>query len=172
MNEKRNYHPSLSEIINQNNEFKIEKIHFLLLRNSTEDFKSTHIDASCRELEPELWQNYIGVDYNIDNVIAYHWFKKKKEDKWVDSFNTLIKMKYHKCNFKTLLAYFLMLGFLSISFNIISSYLKGYVDNHFCKNNILNEKTATDKKTASRDNMKMLFLSKTPPTIKQGDASE
>ncbi len=132
VNEKRNYHHSLAEHIGENNEFKIQKIHFLLMRDATEDFESQHINFTCRTLEPELWMRYIGEEYNLENIIAYHWSEKVKnvEDaKPIDSFNTLVKMKYHRSNFKTICLYVAIIGFMSICFNLASSYiLKGIQD--------------------------------------------
>jgi hypothetical protein len=123
INEKRNYQSSLLEEVSKKNEFKIKKIHFLLLRNSNEDFSSQHINATCRELEPKLWKKYVGDSFELENIIAYHWSDKRKGDDYIESFNTLVKMKYHKSNFKTIILYLVILGTLSISFNIISTGL-------------------------------------------------
>lgn len=123
VNEKRNYDPSLEETISNNQEFRIKKIHFLLLRSALDDFISTHIKASCRELEPYLWKKYVGEEYLLENILAYHWSKKTKGDEIIDSFNTLVKLKCPKSNWAIIFAYILVLGFLSISFNLISSWL-------------------------------------------------
>ena len=123
VNEKRNYAPSLEETISNNQEFNIKKIHFLLLRSALDDFISTHIKASCRELEPHLWKKYVGEDYLLENILAYHWSKKTKNDEIIDSFNTLVKLKCPKSNWCIIIAHIGVLGLLSIVFNLISSWL-------------------------------------------------
>jgi hypothetical protein len=127
INEKRNIHKSILEKIDSKKEFKIKKIHFLLLRNSNEDFESTYINPRCRKLENKIWAKYIGKDYNLDNIVAYHWSEKKKEGH-IDSFNTYIKMIYHQSNFKIIGTYLIVIGGLSIIFNFSSSYIwKKYI---------------------------------------------
>lgn len=114
VNEKRNYAPSLEETISNNQEFNIKKIHFLLLRSALDDFISTHIKASCRELEPHLWEKYVGEAYLLENILAYHWSQKTKGDEIIESFNTLVKLKCPKSNWGIIIAYIGVLGLLSI----------------------------------------------------------
>ena len=123
INEKRNYHPSLAENIGEHNEFKMQKIHFLLMRDAAEDFESQHINYTCRTIEPKLWKSYISEKFILENVIAYHWSEKIKNAKPIDSFNTLVRIKYHSSNFKTLGIYFTIIGLMSIGFNLASSYI-------------------------------------------------
>ena len=134
LNEKRNYQASLSETIKSENEFKIKNIHFLLLRKSNDDFESKHINASCRELEPELWGKYVGDQYDLDNILAYHWSDKRPDgDKCIDSFNTLVKMKYNKSSVLTVMIYLLVLWSFSIIFNVSSGYIKDKIDSKISK---------------------------------------
>lgn len=126
INEKRNYNDSLAEEINKYDEFLINKIHFLLMRYSIEDFDSPHINVRCRELENDLWRDYIPPYYNLKNIIAYHWSEKAK-DKPIDSFNTLVKIKYYKSNWRTILAYIFLIGILSIFFNVLSNYISSKI---------------------------------------------
>jgi len=124
LNEKRNYQISLSEAIKRKNEFRIVKIHFLLMRKSDEDFESNHIKATCRFLEPNLWSYYVGKEYDLKDIVAYHWSEKKEDgDKFIDSFNTLAKVKYHNENWLTIGKYFLYIAGLAIFFNIISGVI-------------------------------------------------
>ena len=127
INEKRNYNESLAEEINKYDEFLINKIHFLLMRYSTEDFESHHINIRCRELENDLWKDYIAQDYDLKNIIAYHWSEKRK-DKPIDSFNALVKIKYYKSNWKTILSYIILLGLLSVSFNLLSNWINNKIN--------------------------------------------
>jgi hypothetical protein len=95
-----------------------------MMRNANDDFLSNHIKASCRELESKLWTNYVGEDYLLDKVLAYHWSKKSDGDrKTIDSFNTSVKLKYDKSNWKIISVYILVLWALSIVFNLTSSIL-------------------------------------------------
>lgn len=127
INEKRNYHDSLAEVISAANQYNIQKVHFLLMRDAPDDIIADHLKYNCRELEPLLWQDYVGSKYILKNIIAYHWSEKSKPDKPVESFNTLVKVKFHKFNPKTIIIYLLVIGVLSIIFNIVSScILKEY----------------------------------------------
>ncbi len=128
INEKRNYHDSLAEDISSANMFDIQKVHFLLMRDAPDDIIADHLKYNCRELEPHLWKDYVGSKYRLKNIIAYHWSEKSERDKPVESFNTLVKVKFHKFNLKTIIIYLIVIGLLSIMFNIVSSYIMAKYD--------------------------------------------
>lgn len=124
LNEKRTYDETLSEEIMNDGEFELKKIHFLLLRYESDDFESIGINASCRELEQQLWNEYIGNEYVNENIVAYHWKEKAKENDKIDSFNTLIKLKILKSNFKTIFVYLLVLSVITICLNLLANVIQ------------------------------------------------
>jgi hypothetical protein len=133
INEKRNYDSSLAEEIISKREFNIQKIHFLLMRNATDDFISPHVSFTCRELETNLWGHYFSKKYNLKNIIAYHWSEKpdaNEKEKGIECFNTLVKLKVYKSNLKTIILYILVVGLLSVPFSIISNVISDTKEFH------------------------------------------
>ncbi len=124
INEKRNLNKSLEQEITKNKTFAIQKIHFLLMRDAPDDLVADHLNITCRELEPNLWSDYVGSNYNVKNVIAYHWSEKVKGEKPLDSFNTLVKIKYNKSNWKTIWLYILVASLLAFCFNGLYDVIK------------------------------------------------
>ncbi|OJF75868.1 MAG: hypothetical protein BKP49_10445 [Treponema sp. CETP13] len=124
INEKRNLKPSLAQEISKHKTFAIKKIHFLLMRDAPDDLVADHLNITCRELEPELWSTYVGKKYKVENVIAYHWSEKTGKDECLESFNTLVKIKYNKSNKRTIWMYVLIVVGLAIGANIIYDILK------------------------------------------------
>ena len=107
------------------------------MRDATEEFESQHINFTCRTLEPELWDNYIDEDCILKDVIAYHWhekIEKRPNSKPIESFNTLVKMKYNRTNLKTISAYVLIIGLMSIFFNLSSSWILQKYKSKFASN--------------------------------------
>jgi hypothetical protein len=126
INEKRNYDSSLAEEIILKKEFNIRKIHFLLMRDATDDFVSPHVNFTCRELETNLWGPYFREKYNLKNIIAYHWSERiddDKKEKGIEYFNALVKLKVYKSNLKTIILYILVVGLLSVPFSIVSNVI-------------------------------------------------
>lgn len=145
INEKRSYNRSLLEYINSKKEFKIKKIHFLLMRNSREDFESNHLKTSCRLIESDLWRKYVDKEHVLEDIIAYHWSKKTNGDDVIDSFNTLAKIKYHKSNVGTLFKYLIALALLSICFNLASSRLDSWLVSSSEKESVLEIEASVQK---------------------------
>lgn len=128
INEKRNLNESLAEKIKEDQFFHINKVHFLLMRNAQDDLIADHLKINCRVLEVDLWKDYVGQGYNVNNIIAYHWSEKavsnnSNEKQFLDSFNTWVKIKYHKSNIRTIFLYFLIIGLTSIIFNLTSTFI-------------------------------------------------
>lgn len=133
LNEKRTYNESLSEIINTDGELEIKKVHFLLLRDEKDDFESVGISPNCRELEPQVWDDYIGNAYENNNIVAYHWSVKSSDTKpKIDSFNSLIKVKTYKSSLNTILIYLAILAITTICFNLLSNGMQTLI-NSICK---------------------------------------
>lgn len=106
VNEKRNLGSKTvsNKILNKYEFAQIDCIHLLVMEPSSYDveaFASTQM--TCRELEGDLWSDYLDSNINTSKgrILAYHW-------KFGNEFSCLIKVKYSKTNFKTLLGYILI----------------------------------------------------------------
>lgn len=120
LNENRLYNRSLSEKIREEGELRFNKLHFLLMTNSQDEVMASGENPSSRQLEEDIWSKYVGEDYDISNIFAYHW----KEKQPVKSHNSLIKIIVHRSGLKKLSKYLIWLAFLSIAFNIATDALK------------------------------------------------
>lgn len=123
LNEKRSYNGSMAESIKKDGEFRIEKVHFLLLLDGKEDLISNgNSTFTCRELEKNIWKSYIDSKYDKRNIIAYHWRQKIKDiEKSIESFNSLIKIKFSETNSSTIFKYIAVLVTMTIFINIFSA---------------------------------------------------
>lgn len=117
VNEKRLYDRSMSEKIRSQGEFKFSKLHFLLMTNSQDEVMTWGENPSSRQIEESIWSKYVGEEYNLSNVFAYHW-KQKSGSKPITSHNSLIKIRVQKSNATKLVTYLIWLAVLSIIFNI------------------------------------------------------
>lgn len=87
--------------------FKIDKIHYLILRNVSDIILQYGNAVSCRMLEKNIWENYI--EGSHDNLIAYH-IKRKSEEKngeieYITSFNVLTRFQYKKNTILVIIIY-------------------------------------------------------------------
>ena len=93
--------------------FSINKVHYLIIRNSTDEFITVgDIKVKSRILENEVWKDYIKIN-DID-MIAYH-FKNDSDDAF--SFEKLARFKYPLNVGKRVMVY---VGII-ISISLISS---------------------------------------------------
>lgn len=122
LNEKRTYNESLSEDMLDAGYFFIRKVHFLLLTNSNDELVLNGFSTTCRQLEKGLWESYVPNNYNLKNIVAYHW-KKNDSENGIETFISLIKLKVFKSNILTILIYISIFGILTILFNIVSSII-------------------------------------------------
>jgi hypothetical protein len=89
----------------------IKKQHFFYICSNSEDVIGYHTPyLSCRNLENYRWNGYVDLP-NIEDetFLAYHW-------KWDNQANSslLIKSKYEKNNWKTILKYLLVVVSISL----------------------------------------------------------
>lgn len=121
VNEVRDLDKSLLEEISQECQLKISKGHFFYMISSNEEVINYHIPfISCRNLEKNKWNKYVG-DHSLsddETILAYHW---KVED--VSDFDVLIKSKFESNNWSTIGIYLLVLFLFTIFLNLTSSYL-------------------------------------------------
>ncbi|WP_140456885.1 MULTISPECIES: hypothetical protein [Priestia] len=123
VNEKRLYERSMSEQIKREGQFKFRKLHFLFMTDSRDELISSGENPSYRQLEKDIWHNYVGKQYNLLNIFAYHWKSEKK-----DSHNTLLKVKIQKSNVQKAFTYLIWLGIISVAFNLISNYAQNLLE--------------------------------------------
>lgn len=126
VNEKRNIPDSIrTEIIVNKEEWVVfENIHFLAMLPSSYNLTSLCEERmTCRELEPNLWDDYLGTKINFSkgHVLAYHWRKKSSDKKQIDDFSCLIKVDYSKTKFITIIAYALSVVALGMIGSILAS---------------------------------------------------
>lgn len=121
-NDYRSMDSSLLEMMRQGVNCSIEKVHFLLLTEADVELHYYSSQPTARELENKIWLSYFQELQN-KSIVAYHWkFKKVTEDK-LENCIMFVKTKIHKCNWKTVIAYIIALGILTIAFDYLSLLL-------------------------------------------------
>lgn len=120
VNEIRDLNHDLLEQINKERLLKIQKQHFFFICSKDEELIGNHQPfLSCRNLENYKWDDYVGNKKIINQTyLAYHW--KEKE---VESVSTLIKSKYEKNNWKTIVKYAIFAFIFAIVVNLFSNWL-------------------------------------------------
>lgn len=129
VNEKRNIEDSVrtETIVNKETWAVFENVHFLAMLPSSYDLTSfCEEQMTCRELEQELWDDYLGtsIDFNKGHVLAYHW-RKKKDTKPIDDFSCLVKVNYSKTKVKTIFTYALSVVALGMLGSIAATAIEG-----------------------------------------------
>lgn len=121
VNEIRDLNHDLIEEINKDVLLKIKKQHFFFICSNEEEVIGNHQPyISCRNLENYRWDKYVDLtDKNKDNVyLAYHWKENDRE-----SVSTLIKTKYERNNWKTIVKYFIIAFVIAVLIELFSSWL-------------------------------------------------
>ncbi|PJG85393.1 hypothetical protein [Conservatibacter flavescens] len=77
INDFRSINEKIKEEVLRLNTFDINSIHYLIMRNATDEFISSISNYKSRLLEKEVWNKYISVE-NKD-IIAYHFKKAQKK---------------------------------------------------------------------------------------------
>lgn len=129
VNEKRNIDDDIKAEVLINHEWaRFCNIHFLVMVPSSYDLISFYKEPmTCRELEKDLWDDYLGTKINFSkgHVLAYHWRAKQtletdnqenRKIKPVEDFSCLVKVNYSRAKLSTILAYassVIALGILS-----------------------------------------------------------
>lgn len=129
VNEKRNIHESVRTEIIVNKEIwtSFNNVHFLAMMPSSYDLTSFCDDGmTCRELEQELWDDYLEtkIDFSKGHVLAYHW-RKKDAEKLIEDFSCLIKVNYSKTKIKTIFTYALSVIALGMMGSILATEITG-----------------------------------------------
>ncbi|HET6225422.1 MAG TPA: hypothetical protein VFF27_04020 [Bacteroidia bacterium] len=125
VNEIRDLNHDLIEEINKEVLLKIKKQHFFFICSNEEEVIGNHQPfISCRNLENYRWDNYVDLPENNKNnvYLAYHWKENAKE-----SVSTLIKTKYEKNNWKTILKYFAVAFIIAVIIELFSNWLYDFL---------------------------------------------
>ena len=123
INDFRAITDNMKEEVFRLNTFNISSIHYLIMRDSTDEFISGSDSYKSRLLEREVWKDYIALDNN--DVIAYHFkeISEKKGVNYISSFTNLSRFKY-PLNIKRRLApYILAIMTISVAANIVYGFL-------------------------------------------------
>lgn len=124
VNEIRDLNHDLLEQIKLERFLKIKKQHFFFICSKDEELIGNHQPfLSCRNLENYRWDDYVDIP-NIKNkaYLAYHW-----KEKDVESASTLIKTKYEKNNWKTILKYTIFALIMAVIIELFSNWLYDYL---------------------------------------------
>lgn len=132
VNEKRNIPDSIRTEIIVNREKWVEfgNIHFLAMMPSSYNLTPLCEERmTCRELEQELWDDYLGtkIDFSKGHVLAYHWRKKATEEKTIEDFSCLMKVDYSKTKLVTIIAYALSVVALGMVGSLLANIWKGNI---------------------------------------------
>ncbi|SKA11854.1 hypothetical protein SAMN02745174_02605 [Cetobacterium ceti] len=117
LNDIRSCKKNIKEKYENQRNFNIKKVHYLVLRNA-QDEVIYFGDLKSRILEVDLWKDYFKNDFQKQDVIAYHIKQiNKKNDENKKSFTNLIRFKYENTNWTRLIFSALIIIFI----NFISS---------------------------------------------------
>lgn len=127
INSKRNLSKkSMNNVVKDKAEFPtINKLHLLVMEPASYDVQSFSDDeVTCRELESDLWSDYLEdcIDTTKGHVLAYHW-KKKKDSEGFKEFSCLVKVGYSRAKKTTITAYILMAMALGMASSFIITEL-------------------------------------------------
>lgn len=121
INRKRNI-PEEVRVLPNEKDFNLKLVNFFLLHEADDVLVQSHkVLSSLRRLETDIWQDYINDSaYSFKNIFAYQW----NDDADDNNFNALIKIRREKNNLKTIFVFIILLGFLTIAFNLISNCIQ------------------------------------------------
>jgi hypothetical protein len=133
VNEIRDLNHDLLEKIRKEVLLKIEKQHFFFICSNEEEIVGNHqAFSSCRNLESNKWDSYVDFPNIKKNkllfwkepkkniYLAYHWKESNKE-----SISTLIKTKYEKNNWVTIIKFISIVVLIELFSNWLYDLLKG-----------------------------------------------
>ena len=123
INDFRAITDNMKEEVFRLNTFNISSIHYLIMRDSTDEFISGSDSYKSRLLERDVWKDYIALDNN--DVIAYH-FKEisgKKGEGYISSFTNLSRFKYPLNLKRRIIPYILAIMAISVAANMVYGFL-------------------------------------------------
>ena len=111
INDIRSCSEKIMEEFYRNKRFCIRKIHYLLLRNFSDEFIYYDGEVSSRILEKELWRRYIA-DVPED-AVAYHIKEKTNDEKGIETFSKLVRFRYEKTSWFRIFIIFIVSSIIS-----------------------------------------------------------
>lgn len=128
-NDIRSCNHSLQEHLLDKNHLKITKVHFLLMARSNEEVTASE-SITARILEPKAWETYLG--HEIGQIcVAHHWRFKATAPNCLENCIIYARYKVQQCNGGTIALYILILFLLTVSMNLTSSIIYGYMQTWF-----------------------------------------
>lgn len=86
-----------------------KKIHLLIMSDSSDEVDTFGNGiCECRKLEEHDWDSYLENNYDVTNILAYHWKEKSKDEKPIGSFSKLIRITTASTNMKVIVTYVLV----------------------------------------------------------------
>ena len=86
-----------------------KKIHLLVMSDSSDEVDAFGTGIyECRKLEEHDWDRYLGNNYDVTNILAYHWKEKSKNEKGISNFSKLIRISTASTNMKVIITYVLV----------------------------------------------------------------
>lgn len=98
---------------------KFEKIHFLYITDINEDIQLADVNYTSRFLEREIWNDYLDLNEQKLDMIAYH---LRQKDTLCANF--LVKCNYSKTSVKHLIVYALIVIVLAVVANHLPVFFK------------------------------------------------
>ena len=120
LNEKRNQDEELIVKMEKQSSLKISKINFFIISPVEHELKSNGSNLTYkRQLENNhYWENYLD-DKEYNSMIVY----KVKAEENIKDFSVYSNFQYRKSNKLTIIKYVGIIGFMSIIFNLIASFI-------------------------------------------------
>ncbi len=108
INSKRNLDEQIYSEVKPEEFPQINKIHLLIMEPASYNVESFSKEGmTCRELENDLWSNYLGGKNNIirGHILAYHWKKDSENNGSFKEYSCLVKVQYSRAKLSTIAAY-------------------------------------------------------------------
>lgn len=134
LNNLRSCNASIGDTFAKGEHFNIVAIHYLILRNVSDEFIYHGKDISSRVLEKEAWTEYFGKLQS--NVMAYHFKEVCKRtmasencdvensvDFGIDEFVILTRFDYQNWNVRLILSYLYLLIYVGCLASFVSTLL-------------------------------------------------
>ena len=126
LNDLRSCTPLVRDEFAKGDHFSIQRVHYLLLRKTTDVFIHQGGEVSSRLLEKDLWKSYIsGLE---SSIVAYH-FKEKVSDslsskkECINDYSKLTRFEFECINWKRIFSYI----YIVLGFGMLSSLLAAFV---------------------------------------------
>ena len=135
LNDNRSLPESISNAIFQRTSsfVAIKKLHFLLMTKAFVDVETGTDELTIRELELNTWNDYIENKFGTKDIVAYHCAIKAKEgEEPIKQWEFFAKLKVNNSTVKVALCYIVVLGLISVTFNLLSSWLFSLIQSALC----------------------------------------